>query len=633
MQYQLIVITYDSITLTPVFYRARIVFMDIEQNVLNSSLNQTPKLELYLKNRSKGGDPGVIFPVGMILVSDENKILSANPELEILLDIEVGSLIGKLHLDLFSHLLARVKNPGYFQIAWEKALENFQELPVIKLALGSGLNNQLEMIFFPAGIAENPSGKWGGLFLNRTVERMVFNRQKKMLNEMGKETRKISAGVQGNISALAGNIHSWSADLVEDFLRDINHDIGVFNDQLDQILKFIKLFDRIPIYPDSVNVGELINKIINTNEKLKKRIIQPEGYFADFPSIQLDPDLTRLIFEYSLMEIFRVSMMADMIEISGEDRGDTIKLIIENDNEILDSEEMELTSDTPQLYLIRQLISAQSGEITVWGSKTSPKSVLRFEMIFPASQSQANPLEETSKSSSKDTQTGRILVAESQPEYQTLLLQELEEQGYRVDLAIEGSAVLDLAQRINPDLVVIDRNLDGLDGILVTQGIRRWSDVPIIMVSSKTNPDDLLHAFQTGVDDYVTKPFLLDEILVRIDANIRRGRNSSQAFTPDVFISDDVRINSSTRQVWVRGELVELTPIEYNLLFYMSQHRKQIMPYEQIVERAWEGPEKGSRQGLFVHIRRLREKIEQNPKEPKIIQNKWGVGYIFSPSE
>jgi len=225
------------------------------------------------------------------------------------------------------------------------------------------------------------------------------------------------------------------------------------------------------------------------------------------------------------------------------------------------------------------------------------------------------------------------LVAESQPEYQTLLLQELEEQGYRVDLAIEGNAVLDLVQRINPDLVVIDRNLDGLDGILVTQGIRRWSAVPIIMVSSKTNPDDLLHAFKTGVDDYVTKPFLLDEILVRIDANIRRGKNSNNAFTPDVFVSGDFRINSSTRQVWLRGELVELTPIEYNLLFYMSQHRKQIMPYEQILERAWDGPEKGSRQGLFVHIRRLREKIEQNPKEPKIILNKWGVGYIFSPSE
>ena len=633
MQYQLNVNTYDLLTLTPVFYRVRMVFMEIEQNVSKSSLELTPKQKLYLKNRSMGGDPGVIFPVGMILVSEDNKISSANSELEILLDIEAGSLIGKSDLDLFSHLLARVKNPGYFQIAWEKALQNIQELPVIKLALDSDLNNQLEMVLFPVGIAEYPSGKWGGLFLNRAVERMVFNRQRKMLNEMGKETRKISAGVQGNISALAGNIHSWSAELVEDFLGDIKYDIGALNEQLDQILKFIKLFDQIPIYLDSINVEELIYKIINSNEKFRKRIIHPAGYFADFPAIQLDPDLTGLIFNYVLMEIFRVSTTSDMIEISGEDRGDTIKLTIENDNEFLDTEEMELTSDTPQHYLIQQLISTQSGELAIWGSKTNPKSRLRFEMIFPASKSQADSREGTSKSPSKDTITGRILIAESQPEYQTLLLRELEEKGYRVDLAIEGSAVLDLVQRINPDLVVIDRNLIGLDGILVTQGIRRWSDVPIIMVSSKTNPDDLLYAFQTGVDDYVTKPYLLDEILVRIDANIRRGRNSNQAFTPDVFVSGDVRINSSTRQVWLRGELVELTPIEYNLLFYLSQHKRQIMPYEQIVEHAWEGPEKGSRQGLFVHIRRLREKIEQNPKEPKIIQNKWGVGYIFSPSE
>ncbi|MCK4488900.1 MAG: response regulator transcription factor, partial [Anaerolineales bacterium] len=106
---------------------------------------------------------------------------------------------------------------------------------------------------------------------------------------------------------------------------------------------------------------------------------------------------------------------------------------------------------------------------------------------------------------------------------------------------------------------------------------------------------------------------------------------SSPDLAPDLFNSGDLRINYSTRQVWLRGKLVELTPIEYNLLRYMSQHRKQIMPYEQIIERAWEGPEKGSRQGLFVHIRRLRKKIEDDPKDPRLIQNKWGVGYIFSP--
>jgi DNA-binding response OmpR family regulator len=228
-------------------------------------------------------------------------------------------------------------------------------------------------------------------------------------------------------------------------------------------------------------------------------------------------------------------------------------------------------------------------------------------------------------------ESGRILLAEAHPEYQALLLRALENRGYRVDLAVEGRAALDLSQRINPDLILIDRNLPELDGILVTQGIRRWSSVPIVMISSRTNPDDLIHAFQIGVDDYIQKPFLVDEVLVRVQSVVRRGKDSSQAFTPETFTAGDVRINYSTRQVWIRTDPVELTPIEYNLLSYMSRHRRQILTYEQLIERVWEGPEKGTRQGLFVHIRRLREKIELDKKDPTIIQNKWGVGYIFSP--
>ena len=196
---------------------------------------------------------------------------------------------------------------------------------------------------------------------------------------------------------------------------------------------------------------------------------------------------------------------------------------------------------------------------------------------------------------------------------------------------MDGSAALDMVQVINPDLVVIDRDLAGMDGIMLTQGIRRWSAVPIIMVSSRGNPDDLVYAFQAGVDDYLNKPFLFSEMLVRIEANIKRGKDAITSFVPEIFHSGSVRINYSTRQVWIRGKPVELTPIEYNLLSYMSRQGKQIMAYEQLIERAWVGPEKGSQQGLFVHVKRLRAKIEADPKNPNIIQNKWGVGYILSP--
>ena len=231
----------------------------------------------------------------------------------------------------------------------------------------------------------------------------------------------------------------------------------------------------------------------------------------------------------------------------------------------------------------------------------------------------------------KGSAEGRILVAEAQPEYQIQLKDTLQETGYRVDLASDGSSALDMAQAINPDLMIVARNLPGLDGLLVTQGIRRWSAIPIIMVSERTDPGDLLYAYQLGVDDYLRKPVSTPELLARAQVCLRRSDNARRPLSPDIFLSNLIRLDYSTRQVWIRGNSVDLTPIEYNLLVFMSRQGKQIMPYEQLLDSVWEGPEKGTRQGLFVHVKRLREKIEVDPKNPKIINNKWGVGYVFNP--
>ena len=631
MQYQLSIKTYELLTLTGVLYRARMIFMDKGAFTSKVASNQTPKEKLYLRNSFPGDDFGVLFPVGLVLVSQQNKIVTANPELEDLFEIPKGSLAGKSDQDFFRLLLALVQDPDYVQSALVEAVQNIDKWPVIKLDLRSESQKQLEIIMFPTEFTEKSASEWGGLIIDRSVEKLVYNRQVKMLWEMSKETRKISAGVQGNISALSGNLQTWTKEISEDFLADINDQIGILNDKLDQILNFIQFFDRIPIYPESVGVWDLLNKVIRKNEGMNNRVISRRSEISDLLSIQVDPALTSLIFDYILAEMLQQTPSEDKVEIICDDLGDTVRIAFQGGIIQPLPDQAEMGEENPRLYLIRQLINLQGGEFKILSSLTERSSGLFIEVILPASISEDDQRKSGGNALQEQTQTGRILVADSQPEYQAILLRELGELGYRVDLAVEGSAALDMVQVINPDLVVIDRNLAGLDGLMVTQGIRRWSAVPILMVSSKSNPNDLIQAFRAGVDDFVYKPFLVDEILVRIEANIRRGRESRPAFVPDVFSSGGIRINYSTRQVWLRGKLVELTPIEYNLLLYMSQHRKQIMPYEQIIERAWEGPEKGSRQGLFVHIRRLRKKIEDDPKDPRLIQNKWGVGYIFSP--
>jgi two-component system KDP operon response regulator KdpE len=170
-----------------------------------------------------------------------------------------------------------------------------------------------------------------------------------------------------------------------------------------------------------------------------------------------------------------------------------------------------------------------------------------------------------------------------------------------------------------------------MDGLLVTQGVRRWSAVPIIMISMRDSMDDLLYAYRLGVDDYLQKPFLIEELLAKVQVSLSRQEAARQSIAPEIYQEGSIRIDRGNRQVWVRGHLVQLTPTEYNLLVYLSRQGRQIIPYELLLEHVWEGPEKGTRQGLFVHVKRLREKIEVDPKNPQILGNKWGVGYVFNP--
>jgi DNA-binding response OmpR family regulator len=178
-------------------------------------------------------------------------------------------------------------------------------------------------------------------------------------------------------------------------------------------------------------------------------------------------------------------------------------------------------------------------------------------------------------------------------------------------------------------IILLDWVLPDMDGIAVCRNIRRWSKVPVIMVTSKTSQEDLIAALDAGADDYVTKPFRGEELLARMRALLRRGSRREQAEEPDQYREEGLLINFESRSVWLNGELLDLTPTEYDLLEYLVHHRRQVLTYDQLIDALWDHDGEGTRHSLFVHISRLRNKIEQNPKEPRFIQTRWGVGYAF----
>ncbi len=458
-----------------------------------------------------------------------------------------------------------------------------------------------------------------------------------MLEGLSTHTRKISAAMGGNITALSENLQTWSEAILKDFINDTSNQLNALNVTLDQLISLIQVFSTSALNTESVVLWDLLGEVISEYREINIHLPGSDGQYDIRDQVYIDRTLTKQALEFLLEEIAKRTLPGQLIDIEITKDDEFLIVSIESSGTLPlpglkpEPEEIQNEDLDPSLYLAQKLFLAQGGDVTFQKVLDDSGEGICFIVRLPAvaNRDEIHRFKPPEKQNlAKDS---RILLAESQPEYQLSVRDALIQNGYRVDLAGNGNAVLDLVQRTNPDLVIVGRNLVGLDGILVTQGIRRWSAVPIIMVSSRINPDDLIYAYQVGVDDYIRKPFLNDELLMRIQSCLKRSQSTRISVNPEIYHSGSLRINYTTRQVWARGEPVDLTPIEYNLLVYMSRQGKQIMTYEKLLERVWEGPDKGTRQGLFVHIRRLRNKIEVDPKNPDIICNKWGVGYVFNP--
>jgi len=283
------------------------------------------------------------------------------------------------------------------------------------------------------------------------------------------------------------------------------------------------------------------------------------------------------------------------------------------------------------LFASRKIIEAHGGQI--WIESPFPKlgEGTKFSFTLPIMPQQTEA-RLTGKHIGRRTGAGkRILVIDNRSDTQSLLRSILLKEGYEVELAPDGRSALDIVQTSPPDLVLLDWALPDMSGLSVCRSIQTWTAIPVMMVTSRTSPDDLVAAFRSGVDDYLTRPFLSDELLVRVQALLRRCGGEQTLKEDEVFDKAGLRINFDTREVWAHGERLELTPIEYRLLVYMANHPRQVLAYGRLIGQIWDSPEAGSRHGLFAHISRLRQKIEANPEEPEFICTRWGIGYIFMP--
>ena len=204
----------------------------------------------------------------------------------------------------------------------------------------------------------------------------------------------------------------------------------------------------------------------------------------------------------------------------------------------------------------------------------------------------------------------------------------LENEGYQVECAYDGTAAVELARTGGFDLIILDLMMPEIDGLEACMRIREFSNVPIIMLTARSEDTDKIIGFECGADDYITKPFNILELKARIRAMLRRATGSAAQGKSPITVGD-LTLDTEQRVAIRDGEVVELTAKEYDLIELLMKNPRRVFSRENLMNVVWGYSYTGDYRTVDVHIRRLREKLERRPAEPEYILTKWGVGYYF----
>ena len=221
-----------------------------------------------------------------------------------------------------------------------------------------------------------------------------------------------------------------------------------------------------------------------------------------------------------------------------------------------------------------------------------------------------------------------ILVCDDQPEIVDAIEIYLKNEGYQIFKAFDGLEAIEKLEQNQIHLIIMDVMMPRMDGIRATLKIRESKNIPVITLSAKSEDTDKIMGLNIGADDYVTKPFNPLELIARVKSQLRRyTKLGSAQSTENVFQTGGLTVDDERKEVTVDGEAVRMTPVEYKILLLLIKNAGRVYSIDQIYEQVWNEPAYSPENTVAVHIRRIREKIEINPKEPKYLKVVWGIGY------
>jgi PAS domain S-box-containing protein len=585
---------------------------------------------------------------GLFLVDQAGEIAELNHALAEMLGIRPGMLVSKPYEELFALLLAQAEEPDMAQRALGSSVVAVSERPVVEITRDVSGTQTLQLSFFPVWKGDGTSLGWGALVQDVSDTRARLAWKMELLSILAHDIRTPLATLKGHATALLTNYHNWSDNLITQFLNAMDHSTDELVRQVDRSLALTRVESgHLGLRPESVALSTLIDHSIERAAGVLSDIPVEMHLTEDLPNIRVDPARVEEVLINLLDNAARYSPEHSPIRISAKQSGPMVQVSIKDlgpgipvqkQHDIFEKyvrADQEGGGTGLGLYISRKIVRAHGGQIWVQSPPAGEETGTQITFTLPTLPAERGTSPDSLAMLAPErgaAPTGKtVLVVEDEPHTQRLLLALLSQEGHQVELAPDGGTGLDLFRRISPDLVLLDWVLPGMTGLAICRRIRRVSNVPILLLTSKTSQTDLVDALDAGADDYVTKPFQADELLARIRALLRRRSTEQIEPEPDRFSAAGLLIDYAAQEVWHHGKRLQLTPTEFDILAYLSQHKRQVLTYDQLVDHIWGADSGRSRHDLFVHVSRLRKKIETDPKDPQLIQTRWGVGYIFSP--
>jgi PAS domain S-box-containing protein len=588
---------------------------------------------------------------GIFLVDHEGNISETNLALQNLLQFKEGTLTGKSYRELFGQLISSAIEPEVVQQSLSRAVTSVNERPTLEIAITPGSPTYLEITLFPVWMSDGQSSGWGGLVQDITELRDRVSWKLELLSILAHDIRAPLASLKGHATALLGNYQQWGDDMVLDFLAAIDRSTDQLVHQVDRSLALTRVeAGRLGLKPESVDVEEVIHDALDRiRAKFEQINIQME-LPDDSSKLRVDPGRIEEVLINLIDNAMRYTPQDQTITIAAEPNGGMMRISItdlgpgipkevqETIFEKYTQAEGEKGGSGLGLFISRKIIESHGGKIWLESPPKGQETGTRFTFTVPfmPDQVQAEAKQTTGRTEIQtkkeqfqiDAGELNVLIVEDEPDFQSLIQTILHEAGYQTEVTDNGTEALDLLQMAPYDVVLLDWNLPGIQGIEVCRNARRWSNIPILMVTSHTSMQELITALDSGADDYITKPFKSDELLARMRAVLRRKESFVEA-DKDQISSGGILINFDSQEVWSHGKHVELTPTEFNLLAYLTRNEGQVLTYDQLLDHLYGPDEAHKRHDLFVHISRLRKKLEPEPNEPRYILTRWGVGYMF----